>query len=45
LNGPAARRVAGGDPIILIGYGFMEFEEAKTFKPSLVFPNETTNLI
>lgn len=45
LNGPAARRVAMGDKIIIIGYGFMDFEEAKTFKPSLVFPNEETNLI
>jgi aspartate 1-decarboxylase len=45
LNGPAARRVAVGDIIIIIGYGFMDFEEAKSFKPSLVFPNETTNLL
>lgn len=45
LNGPAARRVAVGDVIIIIGYGFMDFEEAKNFKPSLVFPNEATNLI
>jgi aspartate 1-decarboxylase len=45
LNGPAARRVAVGDKIIIIGYGFMDFEEAKTFKPSLVFPDEETNLI
>lgn len=45
LNGPAARRVAVGDVIIIIGYGFMDFEEAKTFKPALVFPNEETNLI
>ncbi len=45
LNGPAARRVATGDVIIIIGYGYMDFEEAKTFKPSLVFPNENTNLL
>lgn len=45
LNGPAARRVAVNDIIIIIGYGFMDFEEAKGFKPSLVFPNEKTNLI
>lgn len=45
LNGPAARRVAVGDIIIVIGYGFMDFEEAKSFKPALVFPNEETNLI
>lgn len=45
LNGPAARRVAVGDVIIIIGYGYLEFEEAKSFKPCLVFPNEETNLI
>jgi aspartate 1-decarboxylase len=45
LNGPAARRVAVGDLIIIIGYGYMDFEEAKTFKPHLVFPDETTNLL
>ena len=45
LNGPAARRVACGDIVIIIGYGMMDFEGAKSFKPSLVFPNEETNLI
>jgi aspartate 1-decarboxylase len=40
LNGPAARKVAVGDRVIIIGYGFMDFEEAKSFKPALVFPNE-----
>jgi aspartate 1-decarboxylase len=45
LNGPAARRVAVNDVIIIIGYGFMDFEEAKSFKPSLVFPDEATNLL
>ena len=45
LNGPAARRVAVDDVIIIIGYGYMDFEEAKSFKPSLVFPNESTNLL
>jgi aspartate 1-decarboxylase len=45
LNGPAARRVALNDVIIIIGYGFMDFEEAKSFKPALVFPNEQTNLL
>lgn len=45
LNGPAARRVAMGDLIIIIGYGYMDFEDAKTFKPCLVFPNEETNLL
>lgn len=45
LNGPAARRVAVGDKIIIIGYGFMDFEEAKSFNPTIVFPNEKTNQI
>ena len=45
LNGPAARRCAVNDIVIIIGYGFMEFEEAKSFKPCLVFPNEQTNLL
>ncbi len=45
LNGPAARRVAVGDIVIIIGYAYMDFEEAKTFKPSIVFPNPETNRI
>ena len=45
LNGAAARRVAVGDILILITYAFMDFEEAKEFKPSLVFPNEATNTL
>jgi aspartate 1-decarboxylase len=45
LNVPAARRVAVDDIIIIIGYGLMDFEEAKSFKPSLVFPNEKTNML
>jgi aspartate 1-decarboxylase len=45
LNGAAARRVAVGDILILIVYGFMDFEEAKNFKPSLVFPNEKDNTL
>lgn len=43
LNGPAARRVAVGDIIIIITYASMDFEEAKTFKPTIIFPDETTN--
>ncbi|MFT4755025.1 MAG: aspartate 1-decarboxylase [Salibacteraceae bacterium] len=45
LNGPAARRVAVGDIVIIISYGIMDFEKAKVFTPSIVFPNEETNLI
>lgn len=43
LNGPSARKVQKGDIVIIISYGTMDFEEAKSFKPSLVFPNEKDN--
>ncbi|WP_250433383.1 aspartate 1-decarboxylase [Hanstruepera flava] len=43
LNGAAARLVSPGDVLILITYAFMDIEEAKKFKPSLVFPDEATN--
>lgn len=43
LNGPAARRVAVGDVVIIIAYAILDFEEAKTFKPSIIFPDENTN--
>ncbi|OAD46658.1 aspartate 1-decarboxylase [Polaribacter atrinae] len=45
LNGAAARKVAVNDVLILIVYGFMDIEEAKNFKPSLVFPNEKDNTL
>jgi aspartate 1-decarboxylase len=44
LNGPAARKGAVGDVIIVISYATMDFEEAKTFKPSIVFPKEGNKL-
>ena len=43
LNGPAARRVAVGDVVIIISYAILDFEEAKSFKPWIVFPDENTN--
>ena len=43
MNGPAARRVAVGDIIIIISYASMDFEEAKSFKPVLIFPDTATN--
>jgi aspartate 1-decarboxylase len=43
LNGPAARKVQKDDIIIIISYATLEFEEAKTFKPWIVFPNENDN--
>ncbi|HET8861404.1 aspartate 1-decarboxylase [Marivirga sp.] len=44
LNGPAARKVQVGDIIIIIGYAQMDFEEAKSFKPSLIFPDANNKL-
>ena len=43
LNGPAARKVQRDDIIIIISYATLEFEEAKTFKPWFIFPNENNN--
>ncbi|MDQ7918027.1 aspartate 1-decarboxylase [Mesonia sp. MT50] len=45
LNGAAARKVAKGDVLILITYAIIEMEEAKGFKPAIVFPNEENNLL
>jgi aspartate 1-decarboxylase len=45
LNGPAARKVHTGDIIIIISYATLDFEEAKSFKPWLVFPNEVDNTL
>lgn len=39
LNGAAARKVQVGDIVIIISYALMDFEEAKFFKPSVVFPD------
>ena len=44
LNGPAARKAAVGDIVIIISYAQMDFEAAKTFKPWIVFPNQTNKL-
>ena len=43
LNGAAARKAQPGDFIIVMSYAMMDFEEAKTFKPSVVFPDTATN--
>ena len=44
LNGAAARKVQVGDVCIIISYALMDFEEAKSFKPSVVFPKEGNKL-
>ena len=43
LNGPAARKVSVGDIIIIVSYALMDFEEAKQFKPRIIFPDTDTN--
>ena len=45
MNGPAARKVAVGDIIIIISYATMDFEEAKRFKPVLIFPDTDSNKV
>ena len=44
LNGPAARRGMIGDIVVIIAYASMSFEEAKTFKPWVVFPKDGNKL-
>ena len=43
LNGAAARKAQPGDIIIIMSYAQMDFEEAKSFKPAIVFPDTATN--
>ena len=43
LNGPAARRVLPGDIVIVVSYCLVDFEEARTFKPTIIFPDSQTN--
>ena len=43
LNGAAARKVAVDDLVIIVSYALLDFEEAKSFKPWVVFPDSATN--
>lgn len=45
LNGAAARKVQVGDVVIIMSYALIDFEEAKNFKPTVIFPNTVTNKI
>lgn len=45
LNGAAARLVQAGDVVIIMAYAMMEMEEARNFKPAVVFPDTATNKI
>jgi len=44
LNGAAARKAMAGDLIIIVSYASMDFEEAKQFKPSIVFPDSNNQI-
>ena len=44
MNGPAARKVQPGDIVIVISYASMNFEDAKSFRPSIIFPDENNKL-
>jgi aspartate 1-decarboxylase len=43
INGAAARKVQPGDVVIIMSYALMDFEEARKFKPIVVFPDTVTN--
>ncbi|MBO5664335.1 MAG: aspartate 1-decarboxylase [Bacteroidales bacterium] len=45
LNGAAARKAMPGDVLIIISYALMDFEEAKSFEPWVIFPDTATNLL
>ncbi len=45
LNGPAARKVVVGDVVIIVSYAIMDFQQAKTFVPTVIFPDTDTNMI
>jgi aspartate 1-decarboxylase len=44
MNGPAARRISVGDTVIIISYASMDFESAKKFKPTIIFPKADNSL-
>lgn len=44
MNGPAARKISVGDTVIVISYASMDFEEAKKYKPAIIFPKEDNSL-
>ncbi|MCQ2285528.1 MAG: aspartate 1-decarboxylase [Bacteroidales bacterium] len=44
LNGPAARRVQVGDVVVVISYCSLDFEEAKNFKPTIIFPDKNNHI-
>ena len=45
INGPAALKMGVGDIIIIISYALIQIEDAKVYKPTIIFPNESNNSI
>jgi len=45
LNGPAARKCVVGDVVVIMSYATMDFEEAKLFKPTVIFPDTQSNAL
>ena len=45
LNGAAARMVQVDDIVIIMSFAMMDWEEAKSFQPTVVFPDATTNKV
>jgi aspartate 1-decarboxylase len=43
MNGPAARKIYTGDIIIIMAFAMIDYNEAKNFKPSIIFPDSATN--
>jgi aspartate 1-decarboxylase len=45
LNGPAARKVIAGDIVIIISFALVDYREASSFRPSIIFPDTETNTL
>jgi aspartate 1-decarboxylase len=43
MNGPAARKVLVGDLVIIMSFATIDFQEAKSFRPTIIFPDSKTN--
>ncbi len=44
LNGAAARKAQVGDLVIIVSYAHMDFDEARSFKPAIIFPDKNNKL-
>lgn len=44
MNGPAALKISEGDKVIIISYAQVNFEEANSFKPQIIFPKSDNTI-